>query len=395
MIKAVLLDLDNTLIHNPDRLFANAFSQAWNDYLSDALHIHDATAILRSCINQFSQPGIHTRSNYAVLIDNIADQSNLSRTQIIECLASFFEGANYRNVISQITPIAGAGDLITELSARNLAVVIATNPIYPLNAILARLKQAGLPDNPEYYAFISSAENMHYAKPNPAYFAEILGRVGVEPDEAIIIGDSLTNDIMPAHIIGMRSVYTGDKQQNLATFSRPITTLTQLLADTSWQTPMIREDLRPDMIIPQFEGNIGAIYGLLDQAVPTFWNQHPDPNEWSILQILCHLYTAENETQRTRLVTIAEQDDPFITAPLSPGRDIPICADDAYIIAERFSQARQETINFLQDLDQESWYRPARHSIFGITNLLEMAHFTAQHDRLHLNQLCQTIGNCD
>jgi hypothetical protein len=26
---------------------------------------------------------------------------------------------------------------------------------------------------------------------------------------------------------------------------------------------------------------------------------------------------------------------------------------------------------------------------------LEMAHFTAQHDRLHLNQICQTLGKCE
>ena len=59
-----------------------------------------------------------------------------------------------------------------------------------------------------------------------------------------------------------------------------------------------------------------------------------------------------------------------------------------------FRQARERTIALLAGLRPDQWNRPARHSIFGLTNLLEMAHFTAQHDRLHITQLCQTLGKC-
>nr|MCU0514203.1 DinB family protein [Anaerolineae bacterium] len=102
----------------------------------------------------------------------------------------------------------------------------------------------------------------------------------------------------------------------------------------------------------------------------------------------------ESTQQRPRLERILREDDPFLIAPRPPGPDIPVCAEDGHRIAAEFVQERARTMAFVHTLTAAEWQRPARHSIFGRTTLLEMAHFTAQHDRLHLNQLCQTIGRC-
>jgi hypothetical protein len=61
---------------------------------------------------------------------------------------------------------------------------------------------------------------------------------------------------------------------------------------------------------------------------------------------------------------------------------------------QRFATEREQTIALLTGLTDAQWGRPARHSVFGPTTLLEMAAFTARHDRLHINQLCQTLGKC-
>ncbi len=50
---------------------------------------------------------------------------------------------------------------------------------------------------------ITSYEHLHFAKPQPEYFAEILARLGRQPEEALMIGDSLENEILPAHRLGM------------------------------------------------------------------------------------------------------------------------------------------------------------------------------------------------
>ena len=44
----------------------------------------------------------------------------------------------------------------------------------------------------------SPLENMHAAKPNPAYYREIIERLAIGPKEALMVGDDWDNDIMPA-----------------------------------------------------------------------------------------------------------------------------------------------------------------------------------------------------
>jgi hypothetical protein len=63
-------------------------------------------------------------------------------------------------------------------------------------------------------------------------------------------------------------------------------------------------------------------------------------------------------------------------------------------VALEFADERERTLAFLAALPPQAWERPARHYIFGPTTLLEMANFVSQHDRMHIAQLCQTIGKC-
>jgi hypothetical protein len=225
---------------------------------------------------------------------------------------------------------------------------------------------------------------MHFSKPHPSYYAEILARVGVEPDEAIMVGDNPAADINPAHSIGLQT-YHIDQRHTLQDFYQHLQHVASVPATVQ---------LVPQMVLPQLMGNLGALYGLLDEVKPGFWHRRPDPNEWSIVQILCHLQISEESNERPRLNRILHEDNPFLIQPKPPGPDLPICNEDGYQVAACFRDSRMQTIHMLESLSDSQWQRPAKHSIFGLTNLLEMAYFTAQHDRLHINQLCQTIGRC-
>jgi hypothetical protein len=150
------------------------------------------------------------------------------------------------------------------------------------------------------------------------------------------------------------------------------------------------------MIEPEMRGNIGALFGVIAPAQPHFWQQHPDPQEWSPIQIVCHLVESEIKVQRPRQERILAEENPFlpITQPPLSARDAVPCGDEGYSVAERFMKERMTTLNWLRQLAPDDWMRRARHSTFGPTTLLEMAQFTAQHDRLHISQLCQTLGQC-
>lgn len=384
MIKAVLIDLDDTLLVNPTARFMQVYMERLESYAAQ----HWGLSSLRDQLisaggGLMFNPRDMQRSNIALLLETLSASTHRTSDELLHMFNTFFASAAFESVRTCTKQVPAAPQVIERLKDAGYAVVIATNPIYVAEAIRQRLKWAGLPDDFSAYSFVTHAENMHFAKPHPAYYAEILGRVGVEPDEALMLGDDERNDIQPAATVGL--------------YTRQIAahTLHEFLDEIDSLEDLPNRGPHEESITPQLMGNVGALYGLLDTAKPHFWHQHPDPLEWSPLQIVCHLLEKENEVMRPRLERISHQERPFIveSVPLGP-QDAVVCASDGWVAAQNFVDSRKQTLALIETFRSEHWQRPARHSIFGNTNMLEMAHFTAQHDRLHLRQLCQTIGRC-
>ena len=157
---------------------------------------------------------------------------------------------------------------------------------------------------------------MHFSKGHPAYYAELIARVGIEPDECLIIGGSQARNLAAAEVLGANTWHIQEFQA-----------LQKLLQHI--QTQMIGATvIRPartatKAVIPQFAGNLAALYGLLSEVQEHQWLQKPDPDEWSILQILCHLSETEILVHQKRMQTILEEDDPFIRALPPPGTGYP------------------------------------------------------------------------
>ena len=385
MIKAVLLDLDNTLLHNPDRQWVGTFRQGWDRHFEEQYGISRASEALRSAIGGLNGKGDACRSNAELIQDGLCSKLSLSCQELSRAIDDFYAGP-YHGFRETTAPIAGSLAMVEALLNQNLLVAIATNPLFPESATLARIEWAGLGDYISEFAFVTNSENMHFAKPHPAYFAETIARVGVEPDEALVVGDSLTNDIEAAQALGIHAWQVSEDKGLGAALER--------VRRPNWVNEFQAVEMTPETLPLQFQGNLAALCGLLAEVKDHQWLQRPDPAEWSILQILCHLWRAETEVHQQRLRAILQDDNPFIPALPPPGPDIPECHDDGMAVFARFRQQRQETMATLAELGAEDWRRPARHSIFGLTNLLEMAYFTAQHDRLHITQLCQTLGKC-
>jgi hypothetical protein len=280
--------------------------------------------------------------------------------------------------------------------------VIATNPIFAAEAVAHRLAWAGLPADFSHYALVTHMDNMHFTKPHPQYYEEILGRLSIASEEAVMIGDDWKNDIVPAEQAGLNTYWVHDGHaQSGPGGANPdgegtLSDFALQVREQGWLNTLTPRLLVPAMIVPRLQGNVAALFGLLREVKPRCWDQHPAPEEWSPLEAICHLLDSERLVQRPRLERIASEDNPFIAAPTAPPGPGQFACErvDPGGGAQRFAEERRETIAFLERLPSSAWRRPARHSIFGPTTLLEMANFTAKHDRLHLEQICQTAGRC-
>ncbi|HSF71114.1 MAG TPA: HAD family hydrolase [Methylotenera sp.] len=209
MIKAVLLDMDNTLLVNPDIIFAKAFLEQFDQHMKQQLQVEQASVGFRQAIQRMSQARDGSESNIALILRTLCEFMQRD-TETIQAAWESFYAEKYPTLREYISTVAGASDLIQKLVADGFQVVIATNPIYPETAIKQRMVWANLPTDDNLYTLITHAENMHSAKPNPAYFAEILKYIGVEPHEALMVGDSLKSDIIPAQTLGIHTYQIHD-----------------------------------------------------------------------------------------------------------------------------------------------------------------------------------------
>lgn len=395
MIKAILFDLDNTLIQNSDIQFAATFLERVDSQLRQQLGLPNGAELFRQGIKSLAKDRDMITTNAEALVHSLSMTTACDPTQLQFALDTFYADM-YSELQAIIQPVAGAAKLLVQLQQKDYRIAITTNPLYPPITIEKRFEWGGLPSADDFpYAFLTHSENTHFVKPSSAYFVEVLARLGYEPDEVLVIGDITKNDILPAIQAGMFTFQITKEDESRANAWGSLRDLENLIFQEDWLDQLKRPKLNPDMIVPHYQGNIGALFGFLSETKPHYWDQHPIEGEWSILQILSHLLTSEAETQRARLQQILDEDDPFVIAPMPPGPNIPVYSNNAYEIAEQFAEERRKTIDMVLNITDEAWQRSARHSIFGLTSFLEMAYFTTQHDRLHLNQLCQTLGKCE
>ncbi len=94
-----------------------------------------------------------------------------------------------------------AKDLVETCKNRGYRVILATNPIFPAVATRQRISWAGL--KPEDFALFTTYENSSYCKPNLKYYQEILSKQNLLPEECVMIGNDVSEDMI-AKQLGMK-----------------------------------------------------------------------------------------------------------------------------------------------------------------------------------------------
>ena len=111
----------------------------------------------------------------------------------------------YRNEFQNVAKVCGfdarAVQTIREIKEMGKQVVLATNPLFPAIATHSRARWAGL--DPDDFAYITTYENSFHCKPNPDYYREILDRLGLQPEECLMVGNDVAED-MVSQALGMK-----------------------------------------------------------------------------------------------------------------------------------------------------------------------------------------------
>lgn len=206
MIEAILFDLDDTLLINDSQAFMNSYfallSQFAQPRMEPRKFLDDLTRATRATILN-TDPLL---TNADVFWTEFEKLSGQRRVDLEPFFANFYT-QEFSKLRTGTEREPRAVDLVEETLAEGRQVVIATNPLFPQIAIEQRLAWAGLPVDNHAFALVTTYEGMHAAKPQPAYYQEILALIDVVPSRAIMVGNDWVNDIEPAAAVGLHTFW--------------------------------------------------------------------------------------------------------------------------------------------------------------------------------------------
>ncbi len=107
---------------------------------------------------------------------------------------------------AEITPPPQVRAALTAAREKGFRLVLATNPVFPGIATLARMAWAGLTEAD--FDLITFYEDCRYTKPHTAYYTqEVLERIGGTPERCLMVGNDAREDMRPARDLGMATFF--------------------------------------------------------------------------------------------------------------------------------------------------------------------------------------------
>lgn len=208
-LQAILFDLDDTLLGNNLERFTQHYFGLLSQYAAQRPGLENMLPDLIASTRLVLGNSDPTTTNADVFWSAFTRRTGQPRVE----LEPFFEQF-YREHFSQLRGVTqtrpAARTLVSYCLAQGWQVVIATNPLFPRSAIEQRLAWAGAPVSEFSYALVTTYENMHAAKPHPAYYREILAAIDCPPAAALMVGDDWLNDIQPAAATGLRTYWVSE-----------------------------------------------------------------------------------------------------------------------------------------------------------------------------------------
>jgi FMN phosphatase YigB (HAD superfamily) len=389
-LKAIFFDLDDTLLENNMERFLPAYLPALANCLAGQVSQEQLITALMKGVRAMNENMDAQQTLEQAFANNFFPLLSLAEDTARPYFDNFY--AEQFGKLRKVTqPISIARPLLEGLQAENFPIIIATNPLFPRTAIRQRLDWAGL--SGLTFAEITSYEDYHFCKPHPEYYAEILGVLGLNPDEALMVGNDWENDMVGAHAVGMATYWISDAP-TVPNSAVPVLGHGTLAEFATWSQTAAWKKLHGTK--PTRKGSLALLRASLaatqhilegitgDQALLS-----PAEGEWCVVEVLCHLRDTDLEVHQPRLQNYQTQDSPFFAGiqPDAWANERPYKGTAYANALQGWLAARLQTLELLGQMTENDWQKTARHAQFGPTQLFEYLQIIAEHDRTHLRQL--------
>ncbi|AXU10572.1 MULTISPECIES: HAD family hydrolase [Parvimonas] len=206
-MKAILFDLDGTLLPLDEKLFVDIYftelSKVFSEYNIESNKLVEA--IWTATHEIIKNDG--KRTNEEAFWEKFKSIINIDLSNVKEVLEKFYANEFFTKLKKCSTENNLAKVAVNLAKKNGRKVVLATNPVFPIDA-LVRLKWTGL--DIDDFDYVTHYSNSSFSKPNPKYYLDLCKKLDVEPKECLMIGNDERQDIFAASSAGMNCYLVTD-----------------------------------------------------------------------------------------------------------------------------------------------------------------------------------------
>jgi len=205
--EAILFDLDGTLLP----MDYNTFTKGYLDLLSSAVapYGYKKDTLLPAMWNGVSSMinNNGSRPNSAAFWETF---SQILGNKVYDDIPFFddFYSNDFNRAVVFTSPSPNARKAVDIAKTKAKHVVLATNPLFPACAVKSRLGWTML--EMDDFDLVTDYDNSSYCKPNPDYYLEITSKLGVNPENCLMIGNNADEDIKAAQSAGLSTFLLTD-----------------------------------------------------------------------------------------------------------------------------------------------------------------------------------------
>lgn len=207
MVKLIMTDLDCTLLPMDQDAYINRYVNEIAKLFYE--HGYDGKAVAKATM----------QASYAMA----KNDGSATNAQVFEKAFASLVGENAQTIIDIFPQVYGdrynvikeiatdneyALEIVKQMREHAEHIVVATQPMFPLEAVRKRLSWIGLTDT--QFDLVTLYDNCTFCKPSPLYYQEIMDKFSATPEETVMIGNDTHEDILPCEKLGVSTFLVTD-----------------------------------------------------------------------------------------------------------------------------------------------------------------------------------------
>ncbi len=206
MTRIVLFDLDGTLLPVETEFFLTHYMDALAGYFEGVM-TYEAfrKALLGATLETINNldPGAR---NFEAFAESFSRLSGLPWDDVWPIIDRYY-AERYPKLRVHVPENPAARAVVEKCVEKGWRLVLATQPLFPDTATRERMRWCNIDSLP--WELVTTLDNMHFCKPHPAYYREIVDTLGLDPTKCVMVGNDMQED-MVAKKVGMKTFLVED-----------------------------------------------------------------------------------------------------------------------------------------------------------------------------------------